>query len=76
MAAVAIIGSGRVLRIEARCTNQPNKSKSYRCIAVTFTLATVLNSCTQAARWKASVIKVVMACVGVLQLKFLKEKLT
>ena len=50
MATVVIIGGGHVFRIEVHCSNQPNKSK-LSCIAITFTLTFLINSCTQAARW-------------------------
>ena len=48
---------------------------SYCCIAVTFTLTFLLNSCTQAASWSTLVIKVDLVCVGICILRCLKEEL-
>ena len=43
VAAIVIIGSGDILRIEVHCRNQLNKSKVW---AITFTLTVALNSCS------------------------------
>ena len=48
---------------------------SYHCIAVTFILTFILNSCTQAARRSISVIKMGVVCVGIHVSRCLKEEL-
>ena len=57
MVAVVVMGSVHDLRIEAHRRNQPNKSK-LRITVYTFNLNILINSCTQATRQIASVIKV------------------
>ena len=63
MAAVVVISGGHGLRIETRCSNQPNKNKLllYGCYYH------FNNGCTQAARRSASVITVVCMNVRVYQ---------
>ena len=59
------------MALELECVVVTNLIRvSYWCIAVTFTLAFLLNSCTQDARWSASVIKCAvcgLACIKVFE---------
>ena len=81
MAAVVVISDWsslkievRWLKIEACCRNQPNKSK-LSLYKLLFSLNIPLNGCTQAARWRASVIKVSMFDVDICASSHLKEEL-
>ena len=67
MAAVVVIDGGHDLTVEARCINQPNKSKLslYK---------PFLNSSTQAKKRNASVIMVGVVCVGLYVSRHLKEE--
>ena len=71
MAAAVVISDGHGLRIKVRGRNQPNKIKLllYKQL---FSLDIPLNSCTQATRCRASVIKVGMVNLDVCVLSHLK----
>ena len=73
MATVVIIGGGCGLRIKHIIVINLIRV-SYCCIAITFTLTFLLNSCTQAARWSASAIKMGVVCMGVCVSRCLKER--
>ena len=73
MAAVVIIDDGRDLTVEACRINQPNKSKLSLCKPLLSLLTFLLNSCTQATRHNASVIKVGVVCVSLHISRHLKK---
>ena len=73
MAAVVIIVGGRGLLIEVPVVVISLTKVNYRCVAITLTF--LLSSCTQAARWSTSVIKVGVVYIGVHILRCLKQEL-
>ena len=65
-----------VVALELKCIIETNLIRvNYRCISCYFYLTFLLNSCTQATRRRASVIKLGMVDVDVRISSHLKEKL-
>ena len=74
MATVVIISVGVALEFKHVIVTNLIRA-SYHCIAVTFTLTFLLNSCTQAPKWSYSVIKVGVGCMDVRVSRCLKKEL-
>ena len=62
--------------LELKCVIETNLIRGYRYISCYLHFNIPLDSCTQATRWNASVIKVGVVCVGLHVLRLLKEGLS